>query len=73
MADTLNLTFADGTKHRIEVPAGMGDATAEAIIKRTGEYATGWIVADRKWLNLGAVVSIEFRYDSDTGPAFAFE
>ncbi len=66
MADTLHLTFADGSTHSIEVPAGEGDATSEAIINRTGRYATGWIAhTDRKRLNLGTVVSIELRYDSD--------
>jgi hypothetical protein len=72
VADSLNLTFADGSTHRIEVPAGEADATAEAIIKRTGEYATGWIShTDRKRLNLGTIVSIEIRYDSDQ-PTFEY-
>jgi hypothetical protein len=69
VADALKLTFADGTTHQIDVDAGVGDATVERIITRSGEYATGWIQAsDARWLSLGAVVSIDLKRESDEEP-----
>jgi hypothetical protein len=69
VGDNLKLTFADGARHRIDVDAGAGDATAEAIMARTGAYTNGWIRSDsRTWLNLETLVSIKVRRESDPQP-----
>jgi hypothetical protein len=70
VTDTLVLIWGDGTKARIEAPAGTGEAVLEQIVSRKGEYASGWIVSannPHKRLNLAAVISVEVQRESDRG------
>jgi len=71
VADTLSLTLADGTTHRLEVAAGTGENALKELIAREGVYANGWVAKnDDAWLNLNSVVSIVLRRDSDPMPQF---
>jgi hypothetical protein len=66
----LTLVWSDGTKQRIEVAAGTGDAVSDDIIARTGAYASGWIQSANnpdKRLNLASLISIEVRRESERG------
>ena len=73
MSDHVTLVFADGTEYAIEVKDGEADATAKAIIDRSGDYSTGWLSRDdRHLLNLGSIVRIEIRRASDPGPSVEF-
>ena len=73
VSDHVTLVFADGTEYAIEVKDGEADATAKAIIDRSGDYSTGWLSRDdRHLLNLGSIVRIEIRRASDPGPSVEF-
>jgi len=73
VSDHVTLVFADGTEYAIEVKDGEADATAKAIIDRSGDYSTGWLSRDdRNLLNLGSIVRIEIRRASDPGPSVEF-
>jgi len=70
VSDTLVLVWSDGSKQRIEVAAGTGDAVCDNIIARTGEYAGGWIQSANnpgKRMNLASLISIEVQRESDRG------
>jgi hypothetical protein len=71
VTDSLALTLADGTTHRLEIAAGKGESALKELIAREGVYANGWVEKnDDTWLNLSSVVSIVLRRDSDPQTQF---
>jgi hypothetical protein len=68
--DVLKLTFADGTTEQIEVERGRADQEFEDLRKGSGRYEGGWLIGESqsekwKWLNIGAIVSVEIHRESD--------
>jgi hypothetical protein len=60
--DRVVFSFPDATTFSVEVPAGEGTATVEAVIKRNGAYESGWVrdAADPTvFYNLGAAVRMQ--------------
>jgi hypothetical protein len=70
--ESITLVFPDDEKLTITLaPGQVADEVADAIIKREGEYATGWVADDkrRKIYNISAAIRIDITRSTDPPPA----